>query len=81
MGVKSFFKSFFGEQTEEKIIDRLFFINTGHIIEKQEAKNGLIIKLVITEGESFREINLSQKNPEIVNVQRGLSKVVQDLKI
>ncbi len=78
--MKAFFESLFGTDKKIKKEDKLFIIETPKIIKKEDGKGGLIINIETLDSEKFAEISLTGE-PEVVSVKKGVSKVVQDLKL
>ncbi len=78
MAIISFFESLFTQDSFGE--DRLFFVETSKITDREYSKSGILEKLVLTEGSVFREIKLTTK-PKIVNMQRGANKIIQDLQL
>ena len=78
--MKAFFNTLFRTFYREQKPHRVFFMKTENILSTDEDKTGLIIEVKHDEKYTFKEIELSEK-PEIETIKRGMTKVVQDLKL
>ncbi len=78
--MKSIFKTLFGKKEVTKKSDKLYFIETGKIIKKEDNKSGFISNIETENDSHFLEIDLIEQ-PEIVSMKRGVARVVQDMKL
>ncbi len=78
--MNAFFNTLFRTFFREPKSHRVFFMKTENIIDTKEDKTGLIIDIEHDKKYKFEEIHLTEK-PEIETKKRGMSKVVQDLKL
>ena len=78
--MKSFFNTLFRNFYREPKPHRVFFMKTENILNTEEDKTGLIIDIEHDTKYMFEEIQLIEK-PEVETLQRGMSNVVQDLKL
>ncbi len=78
--MKAFFDTLFRTFYREHKTHRVFFMKTENILNTDEDKTGLIVEVEHDEKYKFEEIEIIEK-PEIETIKRGMSKVVQDLKL
>ncbi len=78
--MNAFFNTLFRTFFREPKPHRVFFMKTENIINTEEDKSGLIIDIKHDDKYKFEEIQLVEK-PEIETKKKGMSKVVQDLKL
>jgi len=78
--MKAFFNTLFQNFYREPKPHRVFFMKTENILNTDEDKTGLIIEIEHDPKYKFEEIQLIEK-PEIETLQKGMSVVVQDLKL
>jgi|GEM_PF-3462576 hypothetical protein len=78
--MKAFFETLFRNFYREPKTHRVFFMKTENILNTDEDKTGLIINIEHDLKYKFEEIELTEK-PEIETLKKGMSKVVQDLKL
>lgn len=78
--MRSFFDTLFRTFYREPKSHRIFFMKTENILNTDEDKTGLIIEIEHDEKYKFEEIQLTER-PEIETKKRGMSAVVQDLKL
>ena len=78
--MKGFFESIFKKNDSEEIKDKLFFIKTENILTRDENKSGVIVAVELDPKYKFYAIKLEEK-PIIVSKKRGISKVMQDLRL
>ncbi len=76
----AFFDTLFRTFYREEKSHRVFFMKTENILNTDEDKSGLIIEIKHDEKYKFEEIQLTEK-PEIETKKKGMSVVVQDLKL
>jgi len=78
--MKAFFNTLFTNFYREPRPHRVFFMKTENILNTDEDKSGLITEILHDKKYKFEEINLIEK-PEIETKNKGMSTVVQDLKL
>ena len=78
--MKSIFKILFGKKEGIEKTNKLFFIEISKITKKEDNKSGFIGNIETEKGSRFLEIDLSD-SPEIESMKRGVSRVVQNLKL
>jgi len=78
--MKAFFNTLFQNFYREPKPHRVFFMKTENILNTDEDKTGLIIEIEHDTKYKFEEIQLIEK-PEIETKKKGMSTVVQDLKL
>jgi len=76
----AFFETLFRTFYREPKPHRIFFMKTENILNTDEDKTGLIIEIKHDEKYKFEEIQLIEK-PEIETKKKGMSVVVQDLRL
>lgn len=78
--MKGFFESLFKRDDKVVIKDKLYFIKTENILQRDENKSGVITGFDLDPKYKFYQIKLDGK-PEISSKKRGVSRVVQNLSI
>lgn len=76
----TFFETIFSVKKKERIFHRVFFMKTENVFNTDEDKAGLIIEISHDKKYKFEEIKL-RKKPKIETNPRGISKVIQDMKL
>ncbi|MEA2042045.1 MAG: hypothetical protein U9N85_05780 [Bacteroidota bacterium] len=78
--MKNFIKFLFKRREKIEKKDRLFYVRTSKISDKQETKSGLITGLGVEKGFKFIEITF-EKPPVIKSKERGISVVEQQVEV
>ena len=78
--MKTFFETIFTTKKKLRKFHRIFFMKTGNVFNTEEDKTGMIINISHDTKYKFEEIKLAKK-PKIEMNPRGISAVLQDLKL